>query len=396
MTAKLVEKIVLAIPLVMALAYSCTAQPAFDGVIRKSRETDTREAYLPTLFASSHASNLHALSNGDLVCVWFSGSDEGKSNVAIALSRLPKGERQWTKPVKLSQQAGRSAQNPVLFSAPTGALVLFHTSQIADEGQKNSEVRVLVSQDDGHTWTAPVALFQKPGAFIRHPLLFGQKKEWLLPMYYTPEDPTNGQKHYSVMAISKDKGKSWNEYPIPHTQGLVQPSVVRLSDKRLLAYFRSRFADWIYQSISQDDGQSWSSPQKTALPNNNSSFQLTRLKNGHLVLAFNNLQGADQHEKILWKIPRSSLSVALSTDEGANWSSVRDVQLGQPSTTPGEANQEYSYPSIVQTSEGDLRLTYTYLRKTIKYVEFTEDWIKKGTTAGVYRPARETQASLRR
>jgi predicted neuraminidase len=370
----------------VSIGYSASPEPPYDGVIRKSTRSGLREAYLPVLFPSSHASNLQALGNGDLLCVWFSGSSEGKSNVSITMSRLPKGDQRWTKPVLLSQQLGRSAQNPVLFSAPDGKLWLFHTSQIADEGQKNSEVRTLSSKDNGHTWTAPKPLFGKPGAFVRHPLLFGLKKEWLLPMYYTPEDPTNGERHYSVLNISKDQGKTWTEYPMSDTQGLVQPSVVRLRDGRLLALFRSRYADWIHQSFSDDDGHSWTRPQKTQLPNNNSSFQLIRLQNGHLVLAFNNIQGGDQHEKILWGIPRSHLSVALSTDEGLSWSAVRDVQLAERST-PKEprAGGEYSYPSILQTPDGKLRLTYTFLRKTIKYVEFTEEWIQQGTTNGLYR-----------
>jgi len=362
---------------------SARPEPAYDGVIRKSAQNGLREAYLPVLFPSSHASNLHALRNGDLLCVWFSGTSEGKSNVSITVSRLPKGNQRWTKPVVLSQQAGRSAQNPVLFSAPDGRLWLFHTSQIADEGQKNSEVRALSSKDNGHTWTSPEPLFQKPGAFVRHPLLLGLKGEWLLPMYYTPEDPTKGERHYSVLNISKDQGETWTEYPMSDTQGLVQPSVVRLRDGRLLALFRSRFADWIHRSYSDDDGHSWTRPQRTQLPSNNSSFQLIRLKNGHLVLAFNNIQGEDQHKKILWGVPRSPLSVALSTDEGLSWPVVRDVQCEQRSTPNGKASGEYSYPSILQTPDGTLHLTYSFLRETIKYVEFTEEWIRQGTTSGL-------------
>ena len=38
---------------------------------------------------------------------------------------------------------------------------------------------------------------------------------------------------------------------------------------------------------------------------------------------------------------------------------------------------EYSYPSVLQTSDGYIHITYTFNRETIKYVKFTESWIYK-------------------
>ena len=48
--------------------------------------------------------------------------------------------------------------------------------------------------------------------------------------------------------------------------------------------FRSRWADNIYASRSFDDGRTWTEPEPTELPNNNSSLQMTRLMNGDLGL----------------------------------------------------------------------------------------------------------------
>ena len=69
--------------------------------------------------------------------------------------------------------------------------------------------------------------------------------------------------------------------------------IARLDDGSLIAVYRSRWADNIYQSRSTDHGRSWSAPVATALPNNNSSIQLTRLGNGHLALVFNDFSSKD-------------------------------------------------------------------------------------------------------
>ena len=50
-----------------------------DGVERRNLSLHTEEAYLPILYPSSHAANLLQLKNGDVLCVWFSGTWEGSS-----------------------------------------------------------------------------------------------------------------------------------------------------------------------------------------------------------------------------------------------------------------------------------------------------------------------------
>ena len=59
------------------------------------------------------------LKSGDILCVWFSGTQEGMADISIYLSRLKKGEAEWSVPVKLSEDPTTSEQNPVLFRLRT-------------------------------------------------------------------------------------------------------------------------------------------------------------------------------------------------------------------------------------------------------------------------------------
>jgi predicted neuraminidase len=63
---------------------------------------------------------------------------------------------------------------------------------------------------------------------------------------------------------------------------------------------------------------------------------------------------------------RTPLSVALSTDEGATWRTPVSLEAN-----PGE----YSYPCVIETSDGMIHVTYTFLRKVIKHAEFNERWL---------------------
>jgi predicted neuraminidase len=361
------------------------AQSRYDGRFRLSATNGVEEAYLPTLFPSSHAANLLELRNGDLLCFWFSGTEEGESNVAIVMSRLPKGSRVWSKAVEIDHQQGKSFQNPVAFQTSTGRIWLMHTSQSAGQGQGDAQILYLTSDSFGRSWTKPRLLFTKAGSFIRHPPLL-LKDKWILPLYYTPSRSiTDGaQNHYSVAMITSDAGRSWKQCNIPKSHGLVQPDIVSLANGGFVAFFRSRYADFIYRSNSKN-GCAWSIPVPTRLPNNNSSVQATALRNHSLALVFNNTN-VDAEDRKPRTGQRKPLTIALSQDDGNTWNWLRDIEIGTTEQhTSADDEQEYSYPSVLQDQTGKINVAYTFLRKTIKVVRFEEDWIKQGKTTGKFQ-----------
>lgn len=363
----------------------------FDGTFHPSKMDGMEEAYLGQLFPSSHAANLVKLRNGDLLCFWFSGIGEGQSNVAIVMARLTAGSRQWSNANEIDHLAGRSFQNPVAFQLPGGRLWLLHTSQAAGRGQSNAEVLYLTSDDLGRTWTAPQVLFNQPGSFVRQPPILIDRTTWLLPMYYTPSRSiTEGaEADYSVVQKTTDGGKIWKECKIPQSSGLVQQSIVRLAPEKFLGLFRSRYADFIYLSTSTN-GCDWTVPVSTHLPNNNSSIQAALLKDGSLVVAFNNSNAGTTREKARSSV-RKPLSIALSQDGGISWPWVRDIETGnsaglQDATKENDGStEEYSYPSVLQDANGKINVAFTYDRKVIKVVKFDEDCIRKGATQGLFK-----------
>jgi predicted neuraminidase len=345
-----------------------------DGREVYNRALGVREAYLPILYPSSHASNLYQLRNGDILCVWFSGTWEGNSGVGIVMSRLPKGSERWRPTTLIDRKEGVSYQNPVLFQEPDGTLDLYHTEQGAGAGEANAKVLHLMSKDDGKTWSSPEVLFDKPGAFVRHPMVVMPNGVWILPMDIVNSEGIGkgAENNYSITQVSADHGKTWKECFMAGSKGKVQPTVVHVGPQELLAFLRSRASDFIYRSTSSD-GCTWTPATPTTLPNNNASVQLFRLQDGHLVLAFDNSNTV-----------RKPLAVALSEDGGATWPWVRNIEQGRPGYGSEEqkpkapGREEYSYPSIMQSREGTIYVAFTYRRQTIKVVSFGEDWIRQG------------------
>jgi predicted neuraminidase len=355
------------------------------------------------------------LRDGTLGCVWFGGSMEGRSDISVYMSRLEPGSSQWTAPVQLSNDAERSEQNPILFPAPDGDLWLLHTAQNSGN-QDTAVVRRRISHDNGRTWGPVETLSDAPvGTFVRQPIHVHGDGAWLLPVFTcrtAAGEKWDGSLDESAVLRSTDQGRTWQRIAVPGSLGCVHMSIVPATGDRLLGFFRSRWADSIYMTHSDDGGRSWVEPAPTDLPNNNSSIQALRLADGRLAMIFNESSaenaterraslydeldedsGADAKAKstaeasmrrAFWGAPRAPMTLALSMDDGRTWPWRRNLEVGDgwcmSNDSAGRRNREYSYPSLRQTTDGSLHLAYTVFRQHIRHVRVTPDWVTQGPT----------------
>ena len=395
-------------------AHSTTIEPA--GLVEKTGILHPRagdpsrvEAYLPSPCVQNHAANLAVLGNGDLACVWFGGTQEGIPDISAYFSRLAKGSDRWTEARKLSDDPGRSEQNPVLFTTPKGELWLIWTAQISGN-QDTSLVRKRVSHDDGASWGPIETLFEAPqghGLFVRQPPLVLDDGAWVVPVFHCVSVPGQkwvGDRDVSAVRVSTDEGKTWSERVVPGSLGCVHMNVLKTAEG-LVALYRSRWADSIYLSRSTD-GRDWSTPEPTELPNNNSSVQATVLADGRIALVFNASSQADATDRrtglyddieddepatdapapvfektAFWGAPRAPMTLAISADGGRSWPIRRNLEEGDgycmTNNSKDGLNREFSYPSITQTPDGDLQIAFTYWRRAIKHVRVSPDWAQR-------------------
>jgi len=396
------------------------------GLLQTHATDATRSvADIPSPCVQAHAANLTVLKDGTLACVWFGGSMEGRSDINVFMSRLAPNATQWSDPVQLSNDPARSEQNPILCVMPHGQLWLLHTAQTSGH-QDTSVARRRISLDNGLTWSPTEDLQGSPkGTFVRQPIKFQSDGSWLLPIFRckpVPGKAWDGSLDDSAVLRSTDQGATWQLIDVPGSLGCVHMNIVSASghsqDRQLLAFFRSRWADHVYSTRSDDGGLTWQEPKPTTLPNNNSSIQALRLQDGRLAMIFNASSAAnaterreslyddlDEHtsptsasssgtdtaiaeaaaetatskRQAFWGAPRAPLTLAFSEDDGQTWPWQRNLEIGDgwcmSNNSELQLNREYSYPSITQTADGALHLAYTVFRQHIRHVRVQPDWV---------------------
>lgn len=312
--------------------------------------------YREASFPQCHSASIVETTKGDLVATYFGGTKERNPDVCIWVSRKPKGSNTWTAPQKaadgvFSSDYREACWNPVLYQVPNGELRLYFKIGKNVAGWKGWMVR---SKDGGKTWSQreqlPDSLY---GPIKNKPIL--SKGRLIAPT----SDERKGWRVY--FEYSDDMGKTWKRTDfVEADKGVlaIQPSIIVLPDGRLEALCRTRSRQ-VGVTFSSDNGETWSKLQLIDMPNNNSGLDAVTLKDGGYVMVCN--QWPIEPDK--QKGARTPLALMRSTDgiHWTHWITLEDSPISQ-----------YSYPSIIQTSDGHLHTVYTWRRLRVKHIEIAK------------------------
>lgn len=303
-------------------------------------------------FAQCHASTIVEVTPGKYMVAAFGGTAEGNKDVCIWLSTRENDK--FGKAVKIADGIINDSLiypcwNPVLFKTRDGKLILWYK---VGPSPRTWWGMFRTSTDDGVTWSSPERL---PSGILGP---IKNKPVQLSDGSILSASSVETSKRWKVhMEKSLDSGKTWKVIAVDSgtKYNVIQPTILLHPGKKLQILCRSK-NNAIVQAFSGDDGNSWGMLTRTELPNPNSGIDAIALKDGWFLLVYNpTIQGNEED--------RSRLNVAISKD-GKVWKDALILE--------NASKGEFSYPAVIQTSDGKINITYTYNRVNIKHVVLEE------------------------
>ena len=376
------------------------------------------EPHFETRFVSggetpqTHAPSLVELSDGSIRAFWFAGSREGAKDGEIHTAVFLPGRAVWRREFPVASRAStrkslqryiRKLGNPVVGRAANGQICLFYVT-VSVGGWGGSSVTMTTSTDDGKTWTPPRRLITTP-FFNLSTLVKGT------PFLY--DDGTLGLPVYHELIgkfgelLRLDKtGAIIDKQRLSSGRYSMQPVVLAQSRRKaitLMRYAGGQPPKRVIRASTDDAGQHWSPPEKSALSNPDAALSGVVLADGRILIVLNDIESG-----------RDQLSLVTSHDGGVTWKTVITLEdqsgfRAQPpdrerylettgalardsdATVPDPADYaraagvqmcrgaecefEFSYPYLIQARNGEFHLVYTWNRSFIKHVRFNQAWL---------------------
>ncbi len=368
-------------------------------------------------FASSaqhtqtHASSLIELQDGRIRAFWFAGSREGAKDVEIRSAVFDPAHGQWGEEQTVANREGTQQSllryvsklgNPVAGRAADGTLWLYYVT-VSMGGWAGSSITAMTSLDEGATWSPARRLITSPFLNISTlvkgaPFLYADGTMGL-PVYHEFIS-----KFGELLRLDKT-GKILDKQRLTAGgNGALQPVVLVKNSSDALVLMRYSGKNTPRHTISvatNDVGQHWSAPVKSALPNPDAALSALVLPDGRMLAALNNQEQG-----------RDTLSLVISADGGGTWKNVysledqRNQQVDEAhylkiiealakdtdakaAGAPGEyvastkqqecpehsCRFEFSYPYLTQAQGGDIHVVYTWNRSFIKHIQFNQAWL---------------------
>lgn len=398
------------ISLFALLPLGAAAQAEHPGMLTPPCVVEQGFLYTQAPFPACHATTVCETTDGRIVAAFFGGTYEGHPDCNVWMCAYDADGHSWSAPTAIadgvytrytktafsydadfeqiahrdslfdkttwlaptphsgrpliSDRVRKPCYNPVLYQLPGGDLVLDYKIGKWVQDWTGWEIR---SRNGGRTWTHPEPL-QTDTVF--HQLQLGPVKNkpvisnGRLIAGSSTETGGRWRFHFETKERATAGTEAWRMIGVDcDTIECIQPSIIFLTHPesqgrlrapkgapapKLKAIGRTRHGR-LAQTFSDDNGLSWSRVELSDMPNNNSGTDAVTLRDGRHVLVYND----SRTEGV-----RTPLSVAVSSD-GEHWTKLCDLETDDLG--------EYSYPCVIEASDGRVWVLYTWRRQRPAY-----------------------------
>lgn len=295
---------------------------------------------------------------------WFEGSQEAQADVDVYAVSLTRHDDGWrvSDPARLITRDGLGqAFEPRQLVVTLGNTVpndmapdALYATVVSIGGWAMASVADVQLRDGKpvHARKLNLSPFLNRSYLVKSPMVAYADGSHALPAYFEM-----GATHGTLVRLD-GQGRVRDTRRISG-QGVkpIQPMIVPLSETSAVAFLRDFDpSGWLWVSRTEDGGQSWSTVEKTDIPNPSAPVAALPMGDGRILMAMNDdAAGADR------------LRLAVSEDEGANWRAIHTLE-----DDGGDAR----YPMMMRLPSGEILLSYSHdTKRGIRAHLFNTAWV---------------------
>jgi len=281
------------------------------------------------------------LRDGSLVLGWTefyagSGADHGPARLVGRVSR-DLGRTWGDQYTLVENDGGCNVMEVNCLRLRSGALALFYCQKNTEE--TDCRIMLRTSADEGRTF-GPARQLSPAGKYtgLTNGRCLRLASGRILLEAYEGGD--------SYCCLSDDDGQTWRDSARVKPAGgdCYEPACIELKDGRVLMLMRTGLGSQ-FRSLSTDGGETWSTPEPTALTGSASPVSISRVPTtGDLLAIWNHDTDS--------AVKRTPLTCALSRDEGETWERFRNLE-----EQPGD---RWAYPAVTWVGDRALVTYFNY------------------------------------
>ena len=296
------------------------------------------------------------------------GDDDGSVSDIYACVSADGGET-FSQPYELITHGEMNAttlMSVTLMKMANGDIGMFF---LAKSEIVNCLLYLIRSADNGRTWSKPVLCSENKGYFVvnndrvirtsggRILIPAAKHATICLPGSTVVDDIFPGELY---IFASDDDGHTFYTLtkgitvPVSHgcTTGVQEPGLLELGENSLWCYIRTDSGRQ-YETFSENGGKTWEEIVPSAFTSAVSPLCTKRLSDGRIIAVWNPIpvyNGRSEEVDGVWTGARTPLAVALSSDNGKNFSDPILIETDEKSG--------YCYTAIHETPDGSVLLAY--------------------------------------
>ena len=258
----------------------------------------------------------------------------------------------------------------VVTSRNEDLVCVFHLFGKGDKGYKGRHLDLWVNRRVNNKWGTPFKIFEGYVGAIRGLRKLESGRLLLSFGKAVPEretQPTGNIRDFGWNSVqtmySDDGGLTWAsssndlEIEIDNSKvtryGAIEPEIIEREDGSVWMLIRTTRGR-LFQSISWDQGETWTDPEATDFISSDSPACLLRLKDGRMVIFWNSCQRWDNPRSYAMG-GREVLHAAISADDGVTWEGFREV-ANSPDLEISQGDRGTAYPSAEEMENGNIIL----------------------------------------